>query len=90
MMLLRLWSNMSINFKPCSKPSILLKYIDKCGDNTDPTRVYQSSKAGFWPWMASIGSSSNREWNHECGATLISQTSIITAAHCVADDNKNR
>ena len=42
-------------------------------------------EVGDWPWMASLGYWSDGVWSHQCGATLISQTHFITAAHCVRD-----
>jgi len=76
--------------KQYSESGILFTDFSKCGENTDPRRIAHSSKVGLWPWMASLGYWSNGEWTHECGATLVSQSSIITAAHCIDNDNKNR
>jgi len=42
--------------------------------------------------MASLGFWSDEKWNHMCGATLIGQTHIITAGHCISNkkDMKKR
>jgi hypothetical protein len=61
--------------------------FSKCGQNNDPHRIFQSTAVGLWPWIASIGFWSDGEWNHRCGATLITQTKIITAAHCALQEN---
>ncbi len=60
-----------------------LKDFSKCGENIDPYRIHQSRSVGLWPWMASLGFWSDEKWNHKCGATLIDQTRIITAGHCI-------
>ncbi|XP_069313127.1 transmembrane protease serine 11C-like [Eulemur rufifrons] len=41
------------------------------------------AEEGEWPWQASL------QWNsvHRCGATLISNSWLITAAHCFVNDN---
>ncbi len=39
---------------------------------------------GNWPWMASLGYyDQDDKWNHQCGATLISNGKFLTAAHCI-------
>ena len=44
---------------------------------------------GHWPWMSSIGYyDENDEWYHLCGATLISHTHFLTAAHCASFKSK--
>jgi hypothetical protein len=54
-----------------------------CGINIDPTRIAQSTEKSTWPWIGSLGSLSNGSWTHYCGVSLINETAVITAAHCV-------
>uniref|UniRef100_A0A493TNK2 Peptidase S1 domain-containing protein n=1 Tax=Anas platyrhynchos platyrhynchos TaxID=8840 RepID=A0A493TNK2_ANAPP len=41
-----------------------------------------SAETGDWPWQASL------QYNniHRCGATLISNTWLVSAAHCFRDE----
>ena len=43
---------------------------------------HEINPVGHWPWMASLGTLEDGEWNHQCGATLISDKNFLTAAHC--------
>ena len=44
----------------------------------------EKNPVGHWPWMASIGFyDTNKKWNHQCGATLVTNHHFLTAAHCV-------
>jgi hypothetical protein len=76
----------------------------KCGINIDPRRIAHSTAIGIWPWMGSLGThehgsgnghgngngseNGNGNWSHKCGASLIDDTRVITAAHCVLSRNK--
>ena len=41
-----------------------------------------SSTRGRWPWQVSLQKTNGYFWYHTCGATLIHQQFIMTAAHC--------
>jgi len=43
----------------------------------------EKNPVGYWPWMASIGTyDTNMKWNHHCGASLVTTSHFLTAAHC--------
>ncbi|XP_063706892.1 serine protease 42-like [Culicoides brevitarsis] len=43
------------------------------------------AKSGDWPFHASIFHTSIRTFQYKCGGTIISDTFILTAAHCVLE-----
>jgi V8-like Glu-specific endopeptidase len=57
-----------------------------CGKIADPDTnfVVNRSPRVHWPWMASYGFiNEEKQWQHQCGATLISDQHFLTASHCV-------
>ena len=65
-------------------------FPEKCGQvHEDPEFISgplnneETNPVGEWPWMASLGFySDDNKWQHQCGATLISNRHFLTAAHC--------
>jgi len=43
---------------------------------------------GKWPWMANIGYNSTK-WKTKCGATVITNNTLLTAAHCFENGKWN-
>jgi V8-like Glu-specific endopeptidase len=59
---------------------------EACGkkDILDTTFVVNQSPVVHWPWMASYGFiNADQKWQHQCGATLVSDRHFLTTAHCV-------
>jgi hypothetical protein len=81
---------------------ILKKYIYKCVfdailtenecrkiEKIDPIFVINDNRVGRWPWMASLGFvNETSQWQHRCGATLVSHHHFLTASHCVREGVK--
>lgn len=48
----------------------------------------QPSKEGDWPWHAAIFHYKNSDIAYRCGGTVLNSNSILTAAHCVFENNQ--
>ena len=56
-----------------------------CSASTENSRIVGGSytKKGSWPSMVSLGD----EEGHFCGGTILSNTRILTAAHCLVEED---
>uniref|UniRef100_A0A8D2K6J5 pancreatic elastase II n=1 Tax=Theropithecus gelada TaxID=9565 RepID=A0A8D2K6J5_THEGE len=66
-----------------------------CGVPTYPpsvTRVVGGEEAtpNSWPWQASLQYTSNGKWYHTCGGSLINNSWVLTAAHCISSSRTYR
>ncbi|KAL1478191.1 hypothetical protein MTO96_016380 [Rhipicephalus appendiculatus] len=68
--------------------------IPVCGRSDSPRSpfIYHGnvSEAGQWPWQVGLSMWSQHEkaWDLQCGGTLLSESWVVTAAHCVARDRR--
>uniref|UniRef100_A0A3Q3QH61 Suppressor of tumorigenicity 14 protein homolog n=1 Tax=Monopterus albus TaxID=43700 RepID=A0A3Q3QH61_MONAL len=58
-----------------------------CGKTMKMPRIVggQNAEEGEYPWQVSLHV---KNYGHVCGASVISPTWLVTAAHCVQDDSK--
>ncbi|XP_055613604.1 polyserase-2-like [Uranotaenia lowii] len=63
---------------PCGKPKIQHQATIRGGTST---------KHGQWPWHAAIYHKDGRSLTYACGGTLLSKEFVITAAHCLFNEN---
>ncbi|XP_072864240.1 chymotrypsin-like elastase family member 2A isoform X1 [Chlorocebus sabaeus] len=56
------------------------------------TRVVGGEEAtpNSWPWQASLQYTSDGKWYHTCGGSLIDNSWVLTAAHCISDSRTYR
>ncbi|KAG9510691.1 hypothetical protein GZH46_00758, partial [Fragariocoptes setiger] len=76
--------------KPLDMNSAKRKFPQQCGIQTDTSlRIIggEEAKKNAWPWFALLMIERRGQVNPECGATLISDQFVVTAAHCVTEQN---
>ncbi|XP_077509024.1 limulus clotting factor C-like [Amblyomma americanum] len=68
--------------------------IPVCGHSDSPRSPFiyhgNASEVGQWPWQVALSmwSPSEKIWDLQCGGTLLSESWVVTAAHCVARDRR--
>lgn len=78
-----LQSSGSLHRKLVISYNLIISYLSDCGKRAAPLAVNrimsgELAPKGAWPWQASL----QHDGIHQCGATLISNTWLVTAAHC--------
>ena len=70
---------------------------DECGTilefPEEKSEVFSNAQHGEWPWQVSFQHCFKRnydfcEWKHLCGASIVNNKWVITAAHCLEESGK--
>ncbi|XP_021486965.1 chymotrypsin-C [Meriones unguiculatus] len=67
----------------------ILACVSSCGDPTFPPSLSARVVGGedavphSWPWQISLQYLKDDTWRHTCGGSLITNSHVLTAAHCI-------